>query len=118
MTPLLQMRFDERQAGEGEAGRARFELAIGFAILVVEKAARKAERLFIEAEAGGHILHIEDRVAERGGGAAAVSVGTVLFSFVAADPAPSGGGAEQEERQRCGNAPLHALPPAGVEQRV
>jgi hypothetical protein len=61
---LAQVRGGHLQAGKRQAGRAGFELAVGFSGVVVEKAPLEAEGGFIEIEAGGDVFHAEDYVAE------------------------------------------------------
>jgi len=52
---LFQMFSCQSHAGEGEPGRAGFQFAVSLAVVVLEKAAGQAERLFVKGEAGGDI---------------------------------------------------------------
>ena len=61
---MAEMARDQPEAGEGQAGPAGLELAIGLAFLVVEEAAGEAEGSFVEGEAGLDILDIEDDIAK------------------------------------------------------
>ena len=55
------------EAGEGEAGGSGFELAVGFAVVIVEEALGQAEGLLVEGEGGGDVFDLEDDVTERWG---------------------------------------------------